>query len=232
FDMILLVAYKILTVNSNVARNIASNIRAIYVDEFQDTRELQYNVIAKLLQNNPQIQSMFVGDIDQAIYGSLDGIAKSVEELEMLTSHTFQSKTLHGCYRSNQRLVDFYSNFQSCPYEIESRGNNKNDRGFISYDCKVTKEDLPNIIKNIIKEKIESGIHEKDICVLAPQHYPLFSLGEYLKKELPYCNFDAINISPIKVNNHSLFFKLAILYFTESGEKVRRRKLIANDILI
>ncbi|WP_426079886.1 hypothetical protein, partial [Escherichia coli] len=56
--------------------------------------------------------------------------------------------------------------------------------------------------------------------------------GEYLKKELPYCNFDAINISPIKVNNHSLFFKLAILYFTESGEKVRRRKLIANDILI
>ncbi|HDL0985961.1 TPA: ATP-dependent helicase, partial [Enterococcus faecium] len=27
-------------------------------------------------------------------------------------------------------------------------------------------------------------------------------------------------------------FKLAILYFTESGEKVRRRKLIANDILI
>ncbi|MGQ7899325.1 ATP-dependent helicase, partial [Enterococcus faecium] len=36
----------------------------------------------------------------------------------------------------------------------------------------------------------------------------------------------------IKVNNHSLFFKLAILYFTESGEKVRRRKLIANDILI
>ena len=200
FDMILLVAHKILTVNSNVARNIASNIRAIYVDEFQDTRELQYNVIAKLLQNNPQIQSMFVGDIDQAIYGSLDGIAKSVEELEMLTSHTFQSKTLHGCYRSNQRLVDFYSNFQSCPYEIESRGNNKNDRGFISYDCKVTKEDLPNIIKNIIKEKIESGIHEKDICVLAPQHYPLFSLGEYLKKELPYCNFDAINISPIKVN--------------------------------
>lgn len=94
------------------------------MDEFQDTRELQYNVIAKLLQNNPQIQSMFVGDIDQAIYGSLDGIAKSVEELEMLTSH-FQSKTLHGCYRSNQRLVDFYSNFQSCPYEIESRGNNK-----------------------------------------------------------------------------------------------------------
>ncbi|MGC3598930.1 UvrD-helicase domain-containing protein, partial [Enterococcus faecium] len=38
FEMILLVAYKILTVNSNVARKIASNIRAIYVDEFQDTR--------------------------------------------------------------------------------------------------------------------------------------------------------------------------------------------------
>lgn len=231
FDMILLLAYKILSINSNVSKNIANNIRAIYVDEFQDTRELQYSIIGKLTKNNLRIQSMFVGDIDQAIYGSLDGIAKAVRDLAKVTKQTFSVKTLYGCYRSNQRLVDFYSNFQSTPYHIESRGSNKDKSGFINYDCEVTKENLPNIIKNKVEESLDGGINENDICIISPQHYPLFELAEYLKKELPNCHFDAISISPIKVNDHSIFFKLSVLYFTEPGEKVYRRKRLAKEIL-
>lgn len=231
FDMILLLAYKILSINNNVSTNIANNIRAIYVDEFQDTRELQYNIIGKLTKNNQKIQSMFVGDIDQAIYGSLDGIAKPVNDLEKITMQTFSVKTLYGCYRSTQRLVNFYSNFQGNPYYIESRGNNKDEDGFINYNCEVIKDNLPSIIKNKLKKCLNEGVSENDICIISPQYYPLFPLAEYLKKELPNCNFDAISISPIKVNDHSIFFKLSILYFTKSGEKVYRRKTLAKEIL-
>ncbi len=118
------------------------------MDEFQDTRELQYNVIAKLL-NKSQIQSMLLEILTKQLW--IIRWYTIIEELEMLTSHLFQSKTLHTA-RPNQRLVDFTLIFRAVSLRDWSRGNNKNDRGFISYDCKATKEDLPNII---IKEKIE-----------------------------------------------------------------------------
>lgn len=231
FDMILVLAYKILSNNIIVAKNIANTIGTIFVDEFQDTRELQYKIIGEFTQANLKIQSLFVGDIDQAIYGSLNGTAKTVMEIEQITRQKFTSKTLYGCYRSSQRLVDFYSNFQITPYNIKSRGDNKGSLGIIKYDFSISKEDLPNEIKEIIKERIENNISEEEICIVAPQHYSLFSLSEQLKKLLPNCDFDAISVSPIKVNDHSAFFKLAILYFTEAGVKTKRRKMIANEIL-
>lgn len=231
FDMILLLAYSILSKNSVVAINIAKNIRSIYVDEFQDTRNLQYEIIGSLTKKNLAIQTLFVGDIDQAIYGSLNGIAKSIEELEKVTNQTFIPKTLYGCYRSTQRLVNFYSEFQGMPYQIESRGANRDESGIIKYNFTISKHNLPQEIKNIIVESLTNNVLEEDICVVSPQHYPLFNLSEYLKRELPNCNFDAITVSPIKVNDHSAFFKLAVLYFTEPGIKVRKRKLIANEIL-
>src|SRR5699024_10912565 len=86
-------------------------------------------------------------------------------------------------------------------------------------------------LKNIIVESLANNVLEEDICVISPQHYPLFTLSEYLKEELPNCNFDAITVSPIKVNDHRAFFKLAVLYFTESGIKVRKRKLLENEIM-
>lgn len=231
FDMILLIAYKILLVNNSVADRVANYIRAIYVDEFQDTRELQYKVIGKLTRNNPQIQTMFVGDIDQAIYGSLNGVAKTSKELKKITNQFFKEKTLTGCYRSSQRIVNFYSNFMSTPYKIESRGQNKDGTGCIYYDYEIGKEYISYAVKNIIQDRLDNGIKERDICIVSPQHFSLFSLAKDLKKEFPNREFDAPSISPIKTNNHSIFFKLAILYFTESGKKVSRRKAIASEIL-
>src|SRR5699024_7461014 len=108
FDMILLLAYSILSINSVVAINIAKNIRAIYVDEFQDTRNLQYEIIGSLTKKNLAIQTLFVGDIDQAIYGSLNGIAKSIEEVEKVIEQNFIWKSLYGCFRSIYSLVEFY----------------------------------------------------------------------------------------------------------------------------
>lgn len=231
FDLILLLTNKILSTNDNVANNIANIIKSIYVDEFQDTRNLQYEIIGTLTKKNSNIQTLFVGDTDQAIYGSLEGVAKTVEEIQEITGLLFSKRTLFGCYRSTQRLIDYYSAFQNEPYKIDSRGQNKNDLGVIKYNFNIERQDLPNEIKKIIRQRLDENIPEKEICIVAPQHYPLYALSEYLKKEFPECSFDAINISPIKVNDHSAFFKLSILYFTESGIRTKRRKLIANEIL-
>ncbi len=76
------------------------------MDEFQDTNELQYLILSKIYKANKSITLMFVGDANQAIYGSLGGVAKTKQELETLYETDFDSMSLRGCYRSTQRLVD------------------------------------------------------------------------------------------------------------------------------
>ncbi|MBF2481580.1 ATP-dependent helicase [Listeria seeligeri] len=231
FGLILLMAYKILKESEIVSKNIARVLRAIYVDEFQDTSEIQYSIIGLLTQANQSIQALFVGDVDQAIYGTLEGVVKTVDELTEITGLSFNVEKISGCYRSTQRIVNYYSEFQQSSYKISSRGANKEIQGIISYINNIHKDNIAIKIANIISYHLSNGIPEKEICIVAPQSFVLFSLGDALQLLLPKSKFDALTISPIKMNDYSIFFKLSILIFTESGIKTRRRKRVAIDIL-
>ncbi|KGL40485.1 ATP-dependent helicase [Listeria booriae] len=231
FDLILLTAYQILKESKITCRNIARVLRTIYIDEFQDTRDVQYNIIGLLTSANQSIQTLFVGDVDQAIYGGLSGVVKTVDELAEITGLSFKVEKLSGCYRSTQRMVDFYSEFQQSSYKINSRGENRKYIGKISHIKDIHKDDVSKKIADIISYHLNQGVPENEICIVAPQHYILFSIGDKLKELLPDSKFDAITISPIKVNDHSIFFKLSRLYFTDSGNKNILRKRIGSEIL-
>ena len=112
FEMILRFSDELLEHCPFICANIASTVNSILVDEFQDTNELQYTILARIFKKNKAISIMFVGDTNQAIYGSLGGVAKCKIELDSLFETTFQEMALTGCYRSTQRLVDLYSNFE------------------------------------------------------------------------------------------------------------------------
>ena len=84
FDEILLVSEKLLASCTFIRSNIASVISSILVDEFQDTNELQYTILSYIYKANKSITLMFVGDVNQAIYTSLGGVAKEKKELEAL----------------------------------------------------------------------------------------------------------------------------------------------------
>ena len=63
-----------------IAENIAPIIRSVHIDEFQDTNELQYEILAEIVKYNKEINVIFVGDINQGIFGSLGGEAKKAED--------------------------------------------------------------------------------------------------------------------------------------------------------
>lgn len=107
FDLILSLSYDLVKANSFICENIASIIRSIHVDEYQDTKELQYQILAEIVKANTAINLLFVGDVNQAIYGTLGSVAKSADEIRMLYPLDFCEETLSGCYRSTQRLVDY-----------------------------------------------------------------------------------------------------------------------------
>ena len=231
FDLILNLSYHILRTHPIASINIASTIRSIYVDEYQDTNELQYQIIGILTKTNNDIKVMFVGDTDQAIYGSLGGIAKNIEEIEEITALKFTKETLNGCYRSTQRIIDYYSYFQNEPYKIISLSDSAEVRGTIFLSTSIHKDDIYDYIAGLIQQKIKEGVPPEEICVIAPQWFLLYPLSKKLRQLLPDISFDAPDISPIKADDMNVFYKLARLIFTEPGKKVARRKRIATEII-
>jgi len=67
FDDLLALTYKILLENEDLADEISNKYQYIMVDEYQDTNELQYNLLRILAKNHNNL--CVVGDDDQSIYG-------------------------------------------------------------------------------------------------------------------------------------------------------------------
>ncbi len=231
FDNILEYSLELLKDNRFIVENISGLIRSIHIDEYQDTNELQYLILSEIIKIKPNINILFVGDVNQAIYGGLGGVAKNLSEIEKLFQIEFKSFCLDGCYRSTQRIVDYYSN-----YEVESTGvfslsKIKDKKGIIKYISDIHKDDLVVEISAIINNELERGIPENEICILAPQWSQIYHIGNKLREVLPECNFDSPNISPIKYDPLNVYFLIArLLYTKETGKSFLRRK-IALDII-
>lgn len=231
FDMILRFSEDLLNCCPFICTNIAHVINSILVDEFQDTNELQYSIIAKIYKINKAISLMFVGDVNQAIYGSLGGVAKRKEELEILYETKFKEMSLTGCYRSTQRVVNLYSFFEVSRTGVNSVAEIKDVTGIIRYNKSVPMECLTDEIATIVKSELEAGRKAEEICILAPQWYLLLKLSQELRLQLPNVLFDAPDISPIKYDPLNPLFLLAKLLFMPSGENVSLRKRIATEFI-
>lgn len=231
FEMILRFSDELSSRCPFICKNIASVMNSFLVDEFQDTNELQYSILAKIFRANKSISFMFVGDMNQAIYGSLGGAAKYKAELDALYETTFKEMSLTGCYRSTQRVVNLYKNFEVWQTGVCSVADIKDVAGTINYCRSVSKDNLTAKIATIIRSELASGTQAEEICVLAPQWQILFNLSRNLRLQLPDVLFDAPDISPIKYDPLNPLFLLAKLLFMPSGENVSIRKRIATEFI-
>lgn len=231
FDLILTLSLKIIEENPVVAKIISNNIRSIFIDEFQDTNELQYQILGLLAKADNSIKFMFVGDSDQAIFTSLGGVVKDKVEIEEMTGLTFVERNLDGCYRSTQRIVDLYSQFQQVEYPITSLAKHKLDQGVMIYDKDIHKDNLAIRIAEIIRDSLAAGFTEDDICIMAPNQYILSPAAKELKELLPDLSFRSQDVYPIKPDDLNVFYKISFLVFSPVGKRMRLRKKIANEIL-
>lgn len=231
FDLILTLSLKILKKNSTITKIIANCIRTIYVDEYQDTNNFQYQILGQLAKSDKSIKFMFIGDPNQAIFTSLGGVVKNKQELEKITGLNFVEKKLDGCYRSTQKIVDLYSQFQTDKYTITSLAKHNQEIGVIKYDKSTHKNNLSSRISDIIQELINDGIEETEICIVAANQFILAPIARDLKAKLVNLKFRSQDIYPIKPDDLNLFYKISSLVFTPSGERLKLRKLLARDII-
>lgn len=235
FDLILATSYNLLKTNSFITRDINNSIELICIDEYQDTQDLQYAIIEQIANaiNSSNLRINFFGDPNQAIYGSLGGIAKDLDTLNSeFTNCKFIEKTLSGCYRSTERIINFYKSFMVIPYEIEAKGKNKDENGIMIYNCLINQENIYDHVADIVQMNLEQGIEEKEICILAPMWELLYPFSNELQKRLPNVKFDAPDITPIKRDPLNIFYKMARLLLTEPNiKKLAYRRKLSKEII-
>ena len=129
---------------------------------------IKYAVFLTINRNSDIIIS-FIGDVNQAIYGGLGGVAKTKEEIITLFEQNFTEKHLTGCYRSIQHIVDYYSNYAVNKIEIESIRADSEKDAIISFEDSVSKEELADHVAELVKERLAQGEKEEIITEVGIQ---------------------------------------------------------------
>lgn len=227
FDLLLFYSYKILLQSKNIALNLANIFQLICIDEYQDTQDLQYAIISLLVKAKPDSLSVFfVGDVDQAIYKSMGGVAKTYLEIKAdLGNLPLKALSLADNYRSSQRIVNYYRNFQQENIKIRALGKYAQHKGLISFNTEVHSSEIVSELVRLIRISLSQGIPADEICILVPQWWLVISVSRDLMKHLPSCGF--ITSSPKGLAEHkaNLFSKLLRLLFSDSSNSLLKKRL-------
>ncbi len=210
YDDLLIYLKKFLEELSPSARTLLSTINFVMVDEYQDTNQLQAEIVQGLAQLNHNI--MVVGDDAQSIYSFRGANFKNIMNFPKLFPDVKIIK-LEENYRSVQPILDFTN------YIIEGSKEKYSKHLY----TKKTGGTLPNIIaatnenlqSKFIVEKIldlrEEGVPLSDIAVLFRSSYFSFDLEiELNKADIPFQKFGGMKfIETAHIKDVLAFLRIA-----------------------
>ncbi|MBN7288620.1 MULTISPECIES: UvrD-helicase domain-containing protein [Campylobacter] len=186
FDDLLVLTYKILDENENLAREISNRYRYIMVDEYQDTNDLQYKLLRKLCLTHENI--CVVGDDDQSIYGwrgaKIENILNFKDQFKdtkiIRLEQNYRSTT--PILKAANELIDHNRNrLGKKLLSVKGEGEGVNLLESLDESVEAGK------IAKSIKELLEKGAQAKDIAILYRINALSRSLEDGLTKErIPY----------------------------------------------
>lgn len=169
---------------------IANNYEYVIVDEFQDTNKLQLELLVKLaIKGNITV----VGDINQSIYR----FRGAYKENLTLFKKAFNVKdsdifTLSKSFRSSNKILKLahklilnnYQNKEDC-FFVENFQNIEGPEIKV-LKMKNGREEARKIVE-LVKEQIQQGIPEEEICIMFRAHqYSRIIRRELEKSDIPY----------------------------------------------
>ncbi|KLE05717.1 ATP-dependent helicase [Aliarcobacter butzleri] len=165
FDDLLLLPYKILKNNENLAKQISQKYQYIMVDEYQDTNELQYRLLRLLCSSHNNL--CVVGDDDQSIYGWRGATIKNILNFSDHFENSLVIK-LEDNYRSTDTILNHAN--QLIEHNRDRLGKKligtrtKGDSIRI-YESNDENDETRKIVEDI-KKLIDSGENPKNIAIL------------------------------------------------------------------
>ena len=227
FEQILFYSFQILKKQPIISRILTKLFPFILIDEYQDTKEIQYHIISKILSaNNGQSKTLFVGDPNQSIYDTLGGFPMVKEELDKLLGFDLVDMGLKRNYRSSSKIVDYFEYYKQYPNEIIPFGAEKDYESVITYNSTINQDDLISELVKLIKFNIEDkGIAPNQICIVAPQWVHIASVTRRLMIQLPDYSFDGPGMAPFSRDIENFWFKVSRIVLTEPSPYMYVRRL-------
>ncbi|WP_058120184.1 UvrD-helicase domain-containing protein [Photobacterium kishitanii] len=237
FEQILFFSYQLIMQYSSISKILSGLFTYILVDEYQDTKEIQYAIFASILRSgNNNVKAFIVGDPNQAIYTSLGGYAISVDELRVITNLNIVEKELSKNYRSSKRIIKHFSHYKVFNSTIVSEGENKDFPSIVIYDKTTDRQNLSITITDVIKYYVEEcGLSENEVCIVAPWWVHLATLTRGLSSLLPEYSFNGPGMTPFARDVDNFWYKLTKIILTEPSptlfvRRIRWAKDIINDL--
>ncbi len=107
FDDLLIKTYLLLSTNESVRAKYSDKFKYIHIDEFQDTNNIQYEIVKLLYKNHGNLFA--VGDDDQSIYAFRGANVKNILKYEQDFPNSTIIK-LEQNYRSTKRILEVANN--------------------------------------------------------------------------------------------------------------------------
>ena len=234
FELILSYAYQLIRDVPSISILLGSVFATVLVDEYQDTKEIQYAILGAILKaSNGKANAFIVGDPNQSIYGSLGGYAITSAEFSALSGVTFKELDLSKNYRSSDRIVGYFENFNQLTSKITAEGKFKDFASVISFDYSTGRTALEAEIVRLIRYNIETvGIAPSEVCIVGPQWPPLASMTRQLVAALPDYSFSGPGMVPFARDIDNFWYKLSRIILTEASPQLYiRRNRWAGDVI-
>lgn len=168
--MICILAEYIIRTNPKIKRGLQSTYKHVFLDEFQDTTNLQYKLVKQCFLDSKSILTA-VGDNKQRIM-VWAGALKTVFD-DFRVEFGADTKKLVMNHRSSPRLVDLqrkmYASLNEADSMVYVSDAWKPDDGEVALLIAEDEENEAVILSKHIFDQIESGIEPNRLCILCKQ---------------------------------------------------------------
>jgi superfamily I DNA/RNA helicase len=227
FELILHYAHELIAAHPSISTLLGSLFSCILIDEYQDTKEIQYAIVASILKaGKGRVTTFIVGDPNQAIFSSLGGYAISAGEFSTMAGIELKEMELSINYRSSDRIVGYFGNYNVHVTKISSDAKHKDYPSLISFDYVTRRDNIEAELVRLIRYNIETaGIAPHEVCVLAPQWMHLASMTRRLVALMPEYSFDGPGMVPFTRDIDNFWYKLSKIILTEASPGMYVRRL-------
>ncbi|HDM8213310.1 TPA: ATP-dependent helicase [Vibrio harveyi] len=206
-DQLIKLSTKIINDNEQIKKLFTDSYEYVFVDEFQDTTDQQYELIKSIFQHSTS-KILSVGDINQSIM-IWAGARKTVFE-DYIKDFGAGYKFLVTNHRSSNDINNVLSTFlKYMKRESDIKVNNDESTGcYIS----VYKDEYQEA--KYISEKIQSliceGMPESEICIVTKQQSSLYS--QIIRDELGKMSINNLDMSDLQDSLKEPVGEFLILY--------------------
>ena len=227
YEQILSYSYELLVKHPIINETLSNLFTHILVDEYQDTKDIQYHIIGKIFKaGKGKTVGFIVGDPNQCIYSNLGGYPISLENLNDISGLSFELHHLENNYRSSRNIVEYFDVFKTYANTIVPSSKD------IEYDSVITHDEATNVA-NLVTEVVrllkynidERKIHPNKICIVAPQWVHLAPITRSLIIAMPDLSFNGPGMAPFSRDLDNFWYKLSRIVLTEPSPDMFVRRL-------